>query len=88
MSQEDTAPIVVNSSAAGSLLMTAVRAVLTPVAASLATNGYITGDQGDAIIGGAVALAVVLWQLYVSKSKHAKMRTLANEAPNYVAQVK
>ena len=45
-------------------------------------------EQHDSVWYPAVSRIPAAWSLYATTRKHSKMKTLANEAPNYVAQVK
>lgn len=81
-------PIIVGDSAIPSMIATAVRAVLAPFLATLATQGVVSGDQGEALLNGLAVGAVVVWQIYVSWSKHRKLKVTAEAAPNAIAQVR
>lgn len=81
-------PILVDANSAPTMIAAAVRVILAPVIGSAIGAGYIQQDQEQMIIAAAAAVALALWQLYVAKRKHTKMRVMANETPNDVAQVK
>lgn len=88
MSQEDTAPIVVNSSAIPEQVMSTLRLVLGYGVAYFTGKGIIDEATGTQIVGFLIMVVPAAWSLYVTTRKHSKMKALANEAPNYVAQVK
>jgi hypothetical protein len=85
---ETPPPIVVNHSPLPDQVMMLVRLGLGYLAAYLAGKGVIDEATGSQLVAFGVMAVPALWSMYATYRKHAKLRTVANEAPNYIARVK
>jgi hypothetical protein len=84
MADDTDKPMVVNSDPTSALIMTTVRGALGPVLATMAHDGYITGDQVQLILSVAAGAAVLAWQLWVSFRKSRKTLHVAQAHPSDV----
>jgi len=84
----DEKQIIVGESALPSLAMTAIRYAAAALATSLASKGWLEGDQTSLITGVLTAVATAAWALYRTWRTHKKLVRTADAAPNSVAKVK
>lgn len=56
-----------------------LRSFLKLAGASLAAQGFLTGTDADAIVGGIVAVVGVVWSLVAHKQKAAALAAQANQ---------
>lgn len=80
--------ILVNESAVPEQIMSFLRLVLLSAASYLTGKGVIDEATGTQAIGFVLMVIPAAWSLYVTTRKHSKMKAMANETPNDVAQVK
>ena len=80
--------IVVSSTIVSSQMFVLMRQVLLALGGGLVTNGVVTDDQLQQIVGGLVALITLLYGQYKARQDKAEKLVLADAAPNYVAEVK
>jgi len=92
-------PIVVNPSPVKDQVMTATRDValiLAAIPALIALLGkrdvigivnYLASAEGSAVLGMLVAAGVVIWRQLLARRANAKLKIVAEAAPNRVAIV-
>lgn len=80
--------ILVNDSAVPDQIMNFLRLTLGYAAAYFTGKGVIDEATGTQAIGFILMVIPAAWSLYVTTRKHSKMKAMANETPNDVAQVK
>lgn len=81
-------PILVNHSAAPSLVMTGIRYGATSLAMWMAGQGLVSGDQTTMVAGLLTGAATAGWGMYRTLRNHRKLVKTANAAPDAVAMVR
>lgn len=88
MSQNDTTPIVVNSSNTPTTVSAAVGQMIPVVATMVAAYAHLQRADVVVLLSGAVVIANALWRVWVARHNHARLVTTALASPDSIAQVK